>query len=325
MESLIFALVSLILLVPILIILPLGLKARGKFIVIAVSSLIAIIGLLANYTLLLWQSSFIVVLLAFLVAYILEKRFGSAIFVHITPKKKVSLADNKTVIESRAELVETEQTLPEIIQNQTEENQNNVVTIEQEELKLEPYEEEIVFEKDDTRNKEKVEASNSGDFFMDEDVSFLMNRNTFAEDHHETNTDDHSIHSLEMNYMEEIEKMLETESDIDGWIEGKELKKQESKSIMENKAKDDNTEFEGSNQLDIQVSKNESIPLLEKDVELEELDFDNSNIKISNEQDKNDLEITIAPTWEEDEIQPLHFDDHTDSIHKVDKTKKQEK
>ena len=230
MESLIFALVSLILLVPILIILPLGLKARGKFTVIAVSFLIAIIGLLANNTFLLWQSGLMVVLLAFLVAYILDKRLGNTIFRTYYTEKKVSMAENKAVIESRAELVETEQALPEIIQNQTEENQNNMVTIEQEELKIEPYEEEIVVEKDDTRNKEKVEVSNSEDFSMDEDISFLMNRNKFAEDHHETNTDDHSIHSLEMNYMEEIEKMLETESDIDGWIEGKELKKQESKS-----------------------------------------------------------------------------------------------
>ncbi len=37
-----------------------------------------------------------------------------------------------------------------------------------------------------------------------------------------------------MNYMEEIEKMLETESDIDTWIEGKKLQQQETKSTIEN-------------------------------------------------------------------------------------------
>ena len=72
--------------------------------------------------------------------------------------------------------------------------------------------------------------------------------------------------------MEEIEKMLEAESDIDEWIEAKDHSN-ESQLIIENKTEDVNTEVEDSNQFDFQESKSESSVLLEEDVGLEELAF----------------------------------------------------
>ncbi len=92
----------------------------------------------------LWQASFIVVLLAFLTAYLLDKRLGKTLFVTTTKKKKFGCKSDSIVNSHRA-VKEVEQI--EFIQNQTVENQNN----EEQELEQEPYVEEIVFEKDDTR------------------------------------------------------------------------------------------------------------------------------------------------------------------------------
>ena len=88
----IWAAVSLVLLVPVLFILPLGLKMKGKFILLAASSLIAIVGTLAQYTLPLWQAGLIVVLLAFLTAYLLDQRVGKTLFVSNMNKKEVAVA-----------------------------------------------------------------------------------------------------------------------------------------------------------------------------------------------------------------------------------------
>lgn len=297
MESLIFAFVSLVLLVPILFILPLGLKARGKVTVIVSSFLLAIIGFLAEKTFSVWQSSLIVVLLALLTAYIMDKRLGRTIFVHNTPENKSTIIEK--IKDSQMELVEVEQVLPKVTEK-LENKQNEL--IEQEEITFQPSKEEIVGKEDGTKDQE--EASNSEDVSIDEDISFLINRNQLDEDSEDTNAVDYSAKSVEMNYMEEIEKMLEAENDLDDWIEAKEI--QHSKT----KAEAVNAEAKDRNRINRQESKRESSPIFEDDVELEEFHFD--GLKKSNEED----EVTTASTWEEDEIQPLHFEDCPDSLQK---------
>ncbi len=111
-----------------------------------------------------------------------------------------------------------------------------------------------------------------------------------------------AVITLEISYMEEIEKMLEAETDIDEWIEAKETS--ESQLIMENEAEDVNTEVKENNQFDSKESKSESSVLHKDDDVLEELHFDDSFRK-SDDKD----ETTVASTWEEDEIHPLHFED----------------
>ena len=166
--------------------------------------------------------------------------------------------------------------------------------------------EESVFEKEDLSNKNKVETSSSKEndesLLAEEDISFLLNRETFQENHIETSVDDSGVPSQEMNYMEEIEKILEADSDVDTWMESKKSQQQETAVTIENE--DFITEMESSNQLDHQASKNESSTLHEDDVELEEIHFSESSIEDTISSNKE----TIL-TWEEDEIQPLSFDD----------------
>lgn len=314
MESLIFALVSLIILVPILIGLPLGLNTRGKLTLIVVAFFIAIIGNLANNIFSLWQSGLMVALLAFLVAYILDKRMGSSIYVHTRSDKKVEMVEYKAVSENRSELEESDHILPDSLPNLMEVNQTE--TIEKEELIPEPYVENIEFKHDDTLNKEKVNTNNM-DFSMDEgieeDLSFLLNRDIRDEDAVLTLPNNDSVQSLEMDYMEEIERMLETEHDIEEWVEGKGFN-------QHHKTDDLTIEPKDHEQSMIQVSKNESSSLSEEEVELEELHFDRGENHNQNDlSSRNGMESTIVSSWEEDEIQPLQFDHVTDSEHSTQK------
>lgn len=81
MESLIWAGLSVILLVPLLYFLPIGLKVSGKFILIVVAFLLASIGLLAKSMLPVWQAGLIVVVLACLVGYLLDTRLGKLFYL----------------------------------------------------------------------------------------------------------------------------------------------------------------------------------------------------------------------------------------------------
>ena len=127
MEGLIWAAVSLVLLVPVLFILPLGLKMKGKFILLAASFLIAIVGILAQHTLPLWQAGLIVVLLAFLTAYLLDQRVGKTLFVTAKNKREAAVAKVDSIVNSDRDVKEVEQVefIPE---------QAVVETIEEQEL-----------------------------------------------------------------------------------------------------------------------------------------------------------------------------------------------
>jgi hypothetical protein len=81
LNSILVTSVALIILIPLLSIIPLGLTKVGKGILVVLSFLLAIIGLVANTMFYAWQTSAILLLLAFLFTYLLMKRFSSNLFV----------------------------------------------------------------------------------------------------------------------------------------------------------------------------------------------------------------------------------------------------
>lgn len=329
MEGLIFALVALILLIPVLISLPLGLNIRGKFSLIVVSFLIAILGILANYTFSLGQSFLMVVLLALLASYVLDKRLGRKMFIPVEKEKKAVVAENKFNIESPAELEEKTQIFPESFQEQAEKNQTHTITSEKEEHKSEPYVEEMALLNVDSIDEENIKNNNKADSDekLDEDITFLLNRDQLYENSIEETANDsiQTPHTQEINYMEEIEKMLETENEIDEWIEDKDEQVQESTLNMKNE--DFSIANNSNNQLDHQNSRSKSSKTF--DVELEEIHFEDSHIGENQNQDyfseTNDIEKNMDSTWEEDEIQPLSFDDNADSLKASSRVEQEEK
>ncbi|WP_404329433.1 hypothetical protein [Mesobacillus maritimus] len=72
MESLIFASIALLIMIPIMYFLPLGFSFRGKLLIIAASLMISVVGLLATPILSLWQSGLIVVLLIGVSTYLMN-------------------------------------------------------------------------------------------------------------------------------------------------------------------------------------------------------------------------------------------------------------
>ena len=81
MQSFIWAIGSLLILVPIIYFLPLGISSRGKWMVISISFMLGILGLMAKDIFSLWKISLMLVLLLGLIAYFIEKKFGSELFI----------------------------------------------------------------------------------------------------------------------------------------------------------------------------------------------------------------------------------------------------
>ncbi|MGD6877982.1 hypothetical protein [Bacillus infantis] len=77
MESFVFALASLLLLLPIFYFLPLGISGKGKILLIAASFFLSLLAMMASVQLHVWQSLLLVCLLALVTAYLLEKKLAS--------------------------------------------------------------------------------------------------------------------------------------------------------------------------------------------------------------------------------------------------------
>ncbi|RYI31622.1 hypothetical protein EVU96_06340 [Bacillus infantis] len=77
MESFVFALASLLLLVPIFYFLPLGISGKGKILLIAASFLLSMLAIMASVQFHVWQSLLLVCLMALVTAYLLEKKLAT--------------------------------------------------------------------------------------------------------------------------------------------------------------------------------------------------------------------------------------------------------
>lgn len=80
MKELILSVLSLIILLPIIFFLPLGLSNKGKGIIVIASFLLANIGFLTQGVIPLWLLWLILALLVFLISYVIQGRFGDALF-----------------------------------------------------------------------------------------------------------------------------------------------------------------------------------------------------------------------------------------------------
>ena len=76
MELIIFAFIAIILLIPILYLLPIGINQKGKFIIIGVSFLLAVVGLLVNSLFSLWQTALVLLFLSMASTYLLAKKLS---------------------------------------------------------------------------------------------------------------------------------------------------------------------------------------------------------------------------------------------------------
>lgn len=94
--------IALILLVPFIFFLPLGFSRAGKITLIALSSLLAIVGIAASSMFSLWQTSAILLILAISFTYLITKRFGAVLFVEQLITKKDHI--HYPIVESQSKI-----------------------------------------------------------------------------------------------------------------------------------------------------------------------------------------------------------------------------
>ncbi|MFS0861726.1 hypothetical protein [Fredinandcohnia sp. 179-A 10B2 NHS] len=107
MEAYIFALIAFLLFIPIIYVLPTGFTKFGKFLILGIAFMLALIGILFETILTLWQTILIMILLLTVVGLFIEKKYGKTLF----QKKEMSSEHGKKVIK-----FELEDDIEEIIQ-----------------------------------------------------------------------------------------------------------------------------------------------------------------------------------------------------------------
>ncbi|TCJ02440.1 hypothetical protein [Cytobacillus praedii] len=230
MENLLLATLSLVILVPIIYFLPLGLSSKGKIVVTFVSFFLAIIGLLAQLSFPLWQTSLVLLVLVFLSSIVIDSRLRKIIYP-LSEKKNVHSHDEIT-----QDLIESEKGLDNevpalqnanVVSSSKPLNLDKIIASpsdmkiddDREEVfvdeftpkaEMEFLEKQLSFEKDN-RSEEINLLENSGEE-IEEDISFLHNREALLE---ESLNDDHYHYQKKedvLGYMSEIERMI-AESD----------------------------------------------------------------------------------------------------------------
>ncbi|PLS16869.1 hypothetical protein CVD28_14530 [Bacillus sp. M6-12] len=81
METFILAAASIVLLVPVLFLLPIGMGIKGKLLITGASLLISAVAMLADVTMPLWQSMLVALLLVIIITYLFIKRFSGIVFL----------------------------------------------------------------------------------------------------------------------------------------------------------------------------------------------------------------------------------------------------
>ncbi|KQL20687.1 hypothetical protein [Cytobacillus solani] len=245
MENLLLAVISLVILVPIIYFLPLGLSSKGKILVIIISFFLANLGLLAQLSFPLWQTSLILLLLVFLSSIVIDSRLRKIIYP-LSMKKIFHSHDEMTLdlIEREVDLENELPALQNAIEVSSRKTSNLVkiiaslsemrtddyredVLIDEitpevkiESLKKEVFQKQLSFEKDNLPEEVKLIEDSGEDF--EEDISFLFNREELFKESFNGYTHQTQVKEEDLGYMSEIERMI-AETDSSGQTENIEL------------------------------------------------------------------------------------------------------
>ncbi|MEH7123944.1 hypothetical protein V7122_07305 [Bacillus sp. JJ1532] len=274
MITAIFLIVSLLILTPVLLLLPIGFPKKWKLVLIGVAFLLANVGLMANMQLPIYQTILIIFLLCFLITLLIEKRI-----VNVTQTKVDSKPIEKKIISIEKETLHREDEKPNIvIEKEALPTVLNEVAaaseIPQEEDDL-MEQENSLYEEDEASEEIQIVAQKIFDtetpvdpLDLDEDVSFLENRVATITTNGDVSSTKHQENNSENAYMSEIEKLLE-ENDI-GYEETEEMPKtidHVPQPVME-----ELEEIVFTKELQIEEDNEEKTDL-DEEIEIEELVF----------------------------------------------------
>ncbi|WP_066292823.1 hypothetical protein [Bacillus sp. FJAT-29937] len=222
MITIIFSIVSLVILTPVLLFMPIGISNKWKICLVGVAFLLANIGLMANMQIPFYQAILIIVLLCGLIALLLEKRV-----VAIPQSKVESESIHKKIISIEKETVHSENEKLNIIIEK--ENLTTVISEVAVSSEISQEDDDLIklaysIDKQDEaaeeikigvhKKFETEKTENPLDF--DEDVSFLENRVAAITIKGEVGSTDLQENHSEKAYMSEIERLLDGNDIGDG-------------------------------------------------------------------------------------------------------------
>jgi hypothetical protein len=82
LESLVIAIISLLIILPIIYFLPIGFTKKGKLLILFCAFIVFSIGIALKSILSVWQTGLVLILLAIGASYLIGKRYGSQLFIH---------------------------------------------------------------------------------------------------------------------------------------------------------------------------------------------------------------------------------------------------
>lgn len=196
MLTIFWGLGSMIVLLLIISILPIGFTFKGKFIITIASLIVGLGGVAAVSTFPLWQTSLMLLALIIFMAYFMDKRMGGFLY-------KTAVADG----------LEEEDELDEPTHLSDSEKENNVMDMVSEDvlpqasiINLKKVTPEELMEAPITAELNAAEESE----MIDEDISFFMERELEVEE-----TEQEKELGLEDSYLSDIESLLEAEEKIE--------------------------------------------------------------------------------------------------------------
>ncbi|WP_174729822.1 hypothetical protein [Mesobacillus harenae] len=196
METFVFALASLLLLVPIIYFIPIGLTSRGKGLLVIVSFLIAMLSLFLQGTVQLWQTLLVLLLLAVSIGYIMDKRFGGVLYAAAALE-----GGNEALMDAERdkELIHTE--------NMDSRNIREPVSVDSSPFaELDEAIPEILVEKAGQKNKEEPRLPDTD---VIDELGAPLNGNATQIELAAEKNDSESAHNLS-----EIEALLEQEDEL---------------------------------------------------------------------------------------------------------------
>lgn len=217
MVTFIFAIASLLILTPVMLLLPVGYSKKWKLGLIAAAFLLADVGLLANMQLPLYQTILILLLLSTLVSMLLGNRIQQLTPPHVdSGLNKV----NNIFLEKEPLHNNEKNNVPfhdfSSALKETAASINNIEEDLDEELESEPIlnEEDLVimdYQADISKINKPVKAENQLD--IDDDIDFLENRVIDFGTDELKKTLEKKESVFENTYMSEIEKLIEADAD----------------------------------------------------------------------------------------------------------------
>lgn len=278
MQSFLWAIGSLVILVPIIYFLPLGISLRGKWLVIIISFILGLTGLLAKAIFPLWKTILMLLLLMGLVVYFIEKKLGSVMFLPEGPAsgKAKEIEPQKEVIEDWviSEKLEEKDSIKDEVEVLTEDN----LEMSNDDSFIEPISEPVL-QVTETYSENVSEELDDGK----EDISFIQVREKLLE--------------AEDNFIEEMDISSKEDSDATEFEGLMNLK-------LETLSNNGMSEHNESDTDDETISEYFNSLVEENNIDKEDLDATDLD-KVFIHLNEESLEMVVAAPETENDIQEI--------------------